>query len=201
VLTACSLPVLLRAHCLLVACVFAVLLQVLGQPVSQIGRVRILTGASGEGVAIDLPNRTAAAVLAAADSFAAAGITVSKPNSLPLDVRELTMGGRRGAGGQGGGRSDRFGGNRGGNFRGQRGGGGGGGNWGDRGSSRGGRGGGNRDNWGGGGGRRDDWGGGGGGSRGGWSDRDDGFSRGRGGGGRGGGGRGGGGRGSGGSIW
>lgn len=195
-------PRLLPAFCLLCSCV-AVYLQVLGQPVSQIGRLRILTGSSGEGVAVDLPNRTAAAVLAAADKFAAAGITVSKPNSLPLDVRELTMGGRRGAGGQGG-RSDRYGGNsRGGNFRGQRGGGGG-GNWGDRGSSRGGGRGGGGGSWGGnGGGRRDDWGGGGGGSRGGWGDRDDGFSRGRGGGGRGGGGRGGGGRGSGGggSIW
>lgn len=159
-------------------------LQLLGQQVTQIGKLRMLTGSAGEGVAVDLPSRVAAAVLAAAEQAAAMGITVSKPSSLPLDVREMMMGGRRG----GPPRSDRNFGPRGGSFRGQRGG----GDWGDRrGSGGGGRGGG-------GGYRRDDYGSNGSRGRGGggWSDREDGWGS-RGNGGRGGGSSGGGGGGGG----
>jgi hypothetical protein len=186
-------------------CCCCCVLQILGQQVQQIGKLRILSGPAGQGVAVDLPSRVAAAVLAAKDAAAALDITVSKPTSLPLDARELMMGGRRGppSGNRFGG-----GGRGGGNFRGQRGGGrGGGGGWDNdrRGgwdnNRSGGRGGGggwdnNRS-----GGRRDAWGSNDGsrgrGGGGGWSDREDGGG-GRGGG-RGGGGRGGGGGGRG--IW
>jgi hypothetical protein len=182
----------------MLCCCCCVVLQILGQQVQQIGKLRILSGPAGEGVAVDLPSRVAAAVLAAKEAAAALDITVSKPTSLPLDARELMMGGRRGPP-----RSDRFGGGGrgGGNFRGQRGGDRGGGGWDNdrRGGWDNNRSGGGR----GGGGRRDAWGdssrgrGGGGG----WSDREDGWG-GRGGGSRGGGGRGGSGRGGGGrGIW
>lgn len=167
--------------------------QILGRPCQQIGKLRILSGTAGEGVAVDLPSQTAAAVLAAAEQAEAMGISISKPMTLPLDARELMMGGRRGPP-----RGDNFGrrGGGGGGFRGQRGdrgGWGGGGGW-DQDRRGGGRGGG---------GRRDDWGSRDGGNRrsGGWSDIDSwGSSDRRGGGGRGGGGRGGGRGGGGGGI-
>jgi hypothetical protein len=184
--------------------------QLLGAPCNQIGKLRILSGQAGEGVAVDLPTKVAAAVLGAAEQAAGMGIAVSKPRSLPLDARELVMGGRRGPP-----RADRSFSPRGG-FRGGRGGGGygsrdrngGGGGYGGGGYGGGGGSYGSRDRNGGGGyggGSGGGYGGGGGGG-GGWDSRgrSSGWGNSGGGrGGRGGGGRGGGGRGSGssGGIW
>ncbi|KAF8057135.1 RH3A [Scenedesmus sp. PABB004] len=109
---------------------------------SQIGRLRILpAGADGAGgVAVDLPARTAAAVLAAGDAAAAAGVSVSKPTGLPLDIKDMVLGrrggrppkadrglGSRGGSFRGGGRRDGYGGGGGGRRDGYGGGGGGGG--------------------------------------------------------------------------
>lgn len=62
----------------------------------QIGKLRIISDAGSEGVAVDLPARVASQVTAAADKAAALGVIVEKPHSLPLDVKEMVLGRRSG---------------------------------------------------------------------------------------------------------
>eukprot|EP00879_Flechtneria_rotunda_P009638 GHRR01010085.1.p1 GENE.GHRR01010085.1~~GHRR01010085.1.p1 ORF type:complete len:752 (+),score=235.05 GHRR01010085.1:500-2755(+) len=81
---------------------------------NQIGKLRILSGPDGEGVAVDLPANLAAAVLQSADRAAAMGVVISKPSSLPLDIKEMVLGRQRG----GPPRADRSFGSRGGGYRG-----------------------------------------------------------------------------------
>lgn len=71
-----------------------------GRMGDKVGKLRIITENGSEGVAVDVPARTAAAVLAAADQAVAQGVAVSKPHSLPVDVKEMVLGrqGRRAPG-------------------------------------------------------------------------------------------------------